>query len=155
MGQDESIAGGRTESAEAPVRAPAGDIENIEPFLQAVQGGGVQYQSDIQVQSGLLPLTDKMVMEYYGRITEGINRNEESITLVVQKQLEEYIKLAQLLERRRSDLDGRLASILSTFRAFDNEVKTTTELLKTEIEKADAIALEIGDDVPKFKDFQK
>ncbi|KAH0788377.1 hypothetical protein GPJ56_007679 [Histomonas meleagridis] len=158
MGQDQSLpAQSQTQKVQPETHNVPQEnkvSESEEPFIHR-NHTKIEYPKDIQITSGLLPLTDEMASEYYKRIINTINKNEELLSSTVKKQLEEYIKMAQLLEKRKNELDGRLASMLSSFRKVDNEVKETTELLKLQISRAEALAEELDPTIPKFKDFNK
>jgi hypothetical protein len=58
------------------------------------------------------------------------------------------------LETRRNELDGGCAKVLSLFRGFDSEVKTSAELPNSEIERAERIAAEIDGDIRKYSEFE-
>jgi transcription termination factor NusB len=105
--------------------------------------------------SGNLPAANKLAKAYFQQVAATINKNQDHLTAAVKAQLDEYAKLAALLESRRNELDSRLAKMLSQFRAFDAEVKTTVELLTAEIEKAEKLAEEIDPTIPKFADFDR
>jgi hypothetical protein len=113
-----------------------------------------QFQTDIEISSGNLPATGKAAKAYFQQVAATINKNQDALTSGVKSQLEEYVKLAQLLETRKNQLDGTLAKMLSLFRQFDAEVKTTVELLVGEIEKADKLAAEIDASIPRYSDFK-
>jgi hypothetical protein len=117
------------------------------------QHANEQFPPDISIPPANIVQTDKLAKAYYQQIATTINRNEEAITSTVKQQLEDYIKLAGVLETRRNELDGRLAKMLSLFRAFDSEVKTSVELLNSEIERAERIAAEIDGEIPKYSEF--
>ena len=158
MGQDQSV------PTQTQPQKPQHNVQNghqeskekevAEAFIRR-NHTKIEYPKDIQITSGILPLTAEMASEYYKRISSNINKNEELLSNTVKKQLEEYIKMAQLLEKRKNELDARLASMLSSFRKVDNEVKETTELLKLQISRAEELAQEIDPSLPKFKNFDK
>lgn len=150
MGQETSVAGG----AAAPRARAPDSADAVEPLLRRIAGGGAEYLEIANVQSGQLPAAARAGAEYYGALADALFRNEEAAASAVQRQLEDYVRMAQLLERRRGELDGRLASMLSTFRAFDSEVRATVELLNAEIKRADEIAAQISDELPRFADFR-
>jgi transcription termination factor NusB len=103
--------------------------------------------------SGNLPAANKLAKSYFQQVATTVNKNQDHLAAAVKSQLEEYAKLAGILESRRNELDSRLAKMLQQFRAFDLEVKNTVELLTAEIEKAEKLAVEIDPAIPKFADF--
>ncbi|OHT07839.1 hypothetical protein TRFO_23782 [Tritrichomonas foetus] len=111
-----------------------------------------QYPADIRISSENLPQTHQMVQHYFRQINYTISSNQERITVQTKKQLEEYIGLSGVLQRRQNELDAKLAHMLSLFRQFNDDVKNTTELLKLTIEKADSVAQQIDPDL-SFKSF--
>jgi transcription termination factor NusB len=136
-------------------KAPAEEFEGIPliPPLISRRQQSEQYPPDIAILSGNLPAANKLAKSYFQQVATTINKNQDHLAAGIKTQLEEYAKLAALLETRRNELDSRLAKMLSQFRAFDSEVKTTVELLTAEIEKAEKLAEEIDPTIPKFADF--
>jgi hypothetical protein len=112
-----------------------------------------QFPPDIEIPSAGLPASDAAAKAYFQQIGTAVNRSQDQLTQAVKGQLDEYAKLATLLEARRNELDGRLAKMLSLFRQFDAEVKTTVELLGAEVERPQKIAADIDAAIPKYADF--
>ncbi|OHT01118.1 hypothetical protein TRFO_01710 [Tritrichomonas foetus] len=112
-----------------------------------------QFPQDIRIDSANLPRTHQMLKQHIANLNSTIAQNQDRITAQTKKQLEDYILLAGLLEKRQNELDSRLTKILILFRQFEDDVKTTTDLLKNTIEKADEIAAQIDPNL-NFKNFQ-
>jgi hypothetical protein len=169
MGQDES----KTKAAE-PARAPADEPKPAAPTASTAprpeaesyggipaasslvrrQQSGEQFPLDISIPPANIVQLDKATKGYFHQMAATVNKNQEQLSGAVKQQLEDYIKMSTLLDTRRNELDGRLAKMLSLFRAFDSEVKTSVELLNAEIERAERIAADIGE-LPKYSEFQK
>jgi hypothetical protein len=110
---------------------------------------------DIHIPPGNVEITTKQIQTYFQEISGTVTKNEDQLTAAIRKQLDEYAKLAPLLEGRKNQLQDRLAKMLSLFRTFDSEVKTAVDSLNAEIEKADRLAAEIDPAMPKYADFRK
>jgi hypothetical protein len=139
----------------APAKPAATEYDGI-PVLNPLLGRRQQpeqFPPDIDVPSAGLPAADAAAKTYFQQIGTAVNKSQDHLTQSVKGQLEDYAKLAALLETRRNELDGRLAKMLSLFRQFDTEIKTTVELLSAEIERAEKIAAEIDPAIPKYADF--
>jgi len=95
----------------------------------------------------------KLVRAYFQRISSRINNNEESISSNVRRQLEEFIQLSSLIDKRHDELAARLARMLGLFRSLDDEVKNTTDSLKEAIKQADIIAKRIDPNLPSFNQY--
>ena len=141
----------------APSAADLAEYDGIPPAAPLVRRQLMQEQfpSDLAIPSGSLPVAHKLIRDYFQQISFTINRNEEALTGTIKKQMEEYMGLAGLLERRRSELEGKLAQMLSLFRSLDAEVRVATAMLENEIQKADKIASELDPSMAKFEDFKK
>ena len=126
-------------------------IEPIQPLVQRVLMKE-QFPPDVKIDQGNLPVAHQAVTTYMQQISQTISQNEDRITAQTKRQLEEYVALDALLHRRQNDLDAKLAKMLAQFRQFDDEVKATTDLLKSTIERADAIAAQIDPSL-NFKNF--
>lgn len=123
------------------------------PLIRYPQGKEA-FPPDLQISSGSMPVTHKLVTDYFYNISSTVNKNEDIIISTVKKQMEEYISMANVLDKRRNELDNRLAKMLSLFRQFDTEIVATTDALKNTIEKADALAKEIDETCPSFEEFK-
>jgi hypothetical protein len=110
---------------------------------------------DIQISPGNIEATTRQIQTYFQEISGTVTKNEDQLTAAIRKQLDEYVKLAPLLEGRKNQLQERLAKMLTLFRTFDSEVKTAVDSLNAEIEKADRLAAEIDPAMPKYADFRK
>jgi hypothetical protein len=100
-----------------------------------------------------LPAANKLAKTYFQTIATTIHRSQDLLTMAVKVQLEEYARMATVLESRRNELDSRLAMMLRQFRTFNAEVKSTVGLLIVEIERAEKLAQEIDPTLAKFADF--
>ena len=131
------------------------EYDGIPPVHPLIKRNPDQFPADIGIPSKNLPVAHKLIRDYFQQISFTINRNQENLTVTIKKQMEDYIALAGLLDRRRSELEGKLAQMLSLFRTLDTEVRATTEMLDKEVEKADKLAAQIDPNFAKFEDFKK
>ena len=130
------------------------DIETIDPFiLQKISKE--LYPSDLKLDSSNINELHKIAVDYFTKVSSKITDNEKQIVLTIQRQLTDYIKLSQKLEKRQEELNIRLSKILNLFRALDTEVQNTTTSLKSAIEEADALAAKIDPSFMSFKDFHE
>jgi hypothetical protein len=141
-----------------PSLAPRPEAESysgIPPAASLVrrQQSGEQFPPDISIPPANIGQADKLAKGYFHQMAATVNKNQDQISGAVKQQLEDYIRMSTLLDNRRNELDGRLAKMLSLFRAFDAEVKSSVELLNAEIERAQKMAEEIGE-LPKYAEFQ-
>ncbi|EAX91403.1 hypothetical protein TVAG_350970 [Trichomonas vaginalis G3] len=162
MGQDESKPAGKPQPGsplkqEAPnVPVPqyiAQEYDGIPPLEPLILGQG-QFSNDFHLRASTLPDAHKMAMDYLHKISSRINDNERQIAVCVKKQLEEYINLPNLLTKRQDELNNRLSKILTLFRQLDEEVKSTTDALKSSISFADKLAAQIDPTLPTFSDYR-
>lgn len=130
------------------------EYDGIPPLEPLVLGQG-QFPNDFALRTGTLPDSHKMVVDYLHKISSRINNNEKQIAMCIKKQLEEYIALPDKLAQKQDELNSRLSRILTLFRQLDDEVKSTTDALKSTIKFADQLAAQIDPNFPNFADFRK
>lgn len=128
-------------------------IPTIQPLILR-QLAQEHFPKSLHLDCGDLPETHKMVVDYFSKISTRINKNEESIAINVKKQLEDYINLSSLLDKRGEELQYRLNNILEMFKTLDESVNTTTNNLKAAIDQADLLAQKIDSTLPSFKEYQ-
>lgn len=109
-----------------------------------------KYPPDILLPPGELPKTEEMIKAYFHNISFHINKNEEQLSIVIKKQLQEYLELPQRLEGRRQELNKRLNVYLNLFKELDSTVHDASEALEAAIKKADQLATELDPDMAKF-----
>ena len=88
--------------------------------------------------------------EYLETIISRVNYNQESISNNLKRQLEDFINLSNILEKRQDELASRLAKLLGLFRSLDEEVRNTNQNLKSSIQLADDIAQKIDISLQKL-----
>jgi len=112
------------------------------------------FPEDLMLSPNKLPKYYQMIRQYFYSISFHLNKNEETLALQMKKQFDEYSQLPVFFDKRRNDLNGKLANVLSSLRSLDDDIKTTTESINAAISRAEALAQLIDPSIPRFVDFK-